>query len=167
MRAIERVGSIVGRRVVSIEKHTSSPAVCGNASDSTSSTARSTARRATRLCTTARRQPLVAGVLEGINATVFAYGSTGSGKTHTMVGTKTDPGLMILSLRDVFRGIQRAKNDSAFEVTCSYTEVYNELVFDLLASPPRKVQSRKVRDDVATPLELNAKTRRAGRWSRV
>ena len=64
-----------------------------------------------------------------------------------MVGTKTDPGLMILGLRDVFRGIQRerAKNDSAFEVTCSYTEVYNELRlrsvggFQSRKSPIRKV----------------------------
>ena len=99
--------------------------------------------------------PLVAGVLEGINATVFAYGATGSGKTHTMVGTKTDPGLMILSLRDVFRGIQRAKNDSAFEVTCSYTEVYNELVFDLLADSNRgKSNPGKSGTTSSTPLEL-------------
>ena len=101
--------------------------------------------------------PLVAGVLEGINATVFAYGATGSGKTHTMVGTKTDPGLMILSLRDVFRGIQRAKNDSAFEVTCSYTEVYNELVFDLLADSNRDANARAKTSSgttSSTPLEL-------------
>jgi kinesin family protein 18/19 len=29
---------------------------------------------------------LAAGVVQGLNGTVFAYGSTGSGKTHTMVG---------------------------------------------------------------------------------
>ena len=103
--------------------------------------------------------PLVRGVLEGVNATVFAYGATGSGKTHTMVGTKTDPGLMILSLRDVFRGIQseRAKNDSAFEVTCSYTEVYNELVFDLLADSNRDANARAKTSSgttSSTPLEL-------------
>ena len=44
---------------------------------------------------------LISGVVNGMNSTVFAYGATGSGKTHTMVGTKTDPGLMILSLRAV------------------------------------------------------------------
>ena len=101
--------------------------------------------------------PLVRGVLEGVNATVFAYGATGSGKTHTMVGTKTDPGLMILSLRDVFRGIQseREKNDSAFEVTCSYTEVYNELVFDLLADSRVGSGAAEARGTTSsTPLEL-------------
>jgi kinesin family protein 18/19 len=30
----------------------------------------------------------------GYNATVFAYGSTGAGKTHTMLGTPSDPGIM-------------------------------------------------------------------------
>ena len=46
-------------------------------------------------------------MLRGTNATVFAYGATGSGKTHTMVGDATDPGLMVLSLRDIFRFIAR------------------------------------------------------------
>lgn len=31
-------------------------------------------------------QFLIEGVLEGYNATVFAYGATGAGKTHTMLG---------------------------------------------------------------------------------
>ena len=97
-------------------------------------------------------KPLVRGVLSGVNATVFAYGATGSGKTHTMVGRADDPGLMILSLRDVFRGIEEEKksNDSAFEVECSYTEVYNELVFDLLADSTRGKSS----GSSSTPLEL-------------
>jgi len=34
------------------------------------------------------------GVLNGYNATVFAYGSTGAGKTHTMLGTEDNPGIM-------------------------------------------------------------------------
>ncbi|PIA51840.1 hypothetical protein AQUCO_01000016v1 [Aquilegia coerulea] len=38
----------------------------------------------------------IAGVIQGLNATVFAYGSTGSGKTYTMVGTQHDPGLMVV-----------------------------------------------------------------------
>ena len=42
------------------------------------------------------------GVLKGYNATVFAYGATGSGKTHSMVGDVSDPGLMVLGMRDIF-----------------------------------------------------------------
>ena len=99
---------------------------------------------------------LVRGVLAGVNATVFAYGATGSGKTHTMVGEADDPGLMILSLRDVFRGIERERreNDSAFEVTCSYAEVYNELIFDLLADSRNASRSGGSGTTSSTPLEL-------------
>ncbi len=35
--------------------------------------------------------PLVESVIEGFNGTIFAYGQTGCGKTHTMVGLKDDP----------------------------------------------------------------------------
>ena len=50
-------------------------------------------------------QDLVPGVLKGLNATVFAYGATGSGKTHTMVGDASDPGLMVLGMNDIFTQI--------------------------------------------------------------
>ncbi|KAK3281234.1 hypothetical protein CYMTET_10958 [Cymbomonas tetramitiformis] len=76
-------------------------------------------------------QPLVQGVVKGINATVFAYGATGSGKTYTMVGADGDPGLMVLSLEDIFMLI-REESEKEYEVTCSYVEVYNEVVYDLL-----------------------------------
>lgn len=71
-------------------------------------------------------------VVHGLNATVFAYGSTGSGKTYTMVGTRSEPGLMVLSLNTVFDMIKSDKNSDYFEVTCSYLEVYNEVIYDLL-----------------------------------
>lgn len=35
-------------------------------------------------------KPVVDGVLEGFNGTVFAYGQTASGKTHTMEGSAID-----------------------------------------------------------------------------
>lgn len=35
-------------------------------------------------------KPVVDGVLEGFNGTVFAYGQTASGKTHTMEGSSLD-----------------------------------------------------------------------------
>lgn len=65
---------------------------------------------------------MIAGLLRGLNATVFAYGATGSGKTHTMVGTEKDPGLMVLSMKDIFRHIAK-ESDKNWEVTCSYLEV--------------------------------------------
>ena len=42
-------------------------------------------------------EPLIRSVLEGYNATVFAYGATGSGKTYTMVGTPEHPGKYVFS----------------------------------------------------------------------
>jgi chromosomal replication initiation ATPase DnaA len=37
-------------------------------------------------------RPFAVSVTHGYNATIFAYGHTGSGKTHTMTGTTDDPG---------------------------------------------------------------------------
>jgi len=48
-------------------------------------------------------------VLEGYNGTIFAYGQTGTGKTHTMAGLEGDPdeeGIMPRSFRDVFERIE-------------------------------------------------------------
>ncbi|CAA6657620.1 unnamed protein product [Spirodela intermedia] len=69
------------------------------------------------------------GVVQGLNATVFAYGATGSGKTYTMVGTHNDPGLMVLSLHTIFDLIKKDESSDEFEVSCSYLEVYNEVFF--------------------------------------
>lgn len=53
---------------------------------------------------------LVGPVMKGINACVFAYGTTGSGKTHTMVGTDSAPGIMVLFLDDMFLEIQEVSS---------------------------------------------------------
>ncbi|XP_078179945.1 P-loop containing nucleoside triphosphate hydrolases superfamily protein isoform X2 [Carex rostrata] len=85
----------------------------------------------------------IAGVIQGLNATVFAYGSTGSGKTYTMVGTSKDPGLMVLSLNTIFDLIKRDKSSDAFEVSCSYLEVYNEVIYDLLEKSSGHLELRE------------------------
>ena len=74
---------------------------------------------------------LVDGVLDGYNASVFAYGATGAGKTHTMLGSLESPGVMVNTLHDLYsrmNGFQEAK----FKVTLSYMEIYNERIKDLL-----------------------------------
>ncbi|QDZ22315.1 kinesin [Chloropicon primus] len=88
---------------------------------------------------------LVPGVLRGLNATVFAYGATGSGKTYTMVGSNMDPGLMVLSLRDIFEHIDR-DTEKQIDVTCSYLEVYNEIIYDLL-QPTAAQRGLDLRED--------------------
>eukprot|EP00240_Pyramimonas_obovata_P003097 CAMPEP_0118942516 /NCGR_PEP_ID=MMETSP1169-20130426/36328_1 /TAXON_ID=36882 /ORGANISM="Pyramimonas obovata, Strain CCMP722" /LENGTH=667 /DNA_ID=CAMNT_0006887545 /DNA_START=398 /DNA_END=2398 /DNA_ORIENTATION=- len=76
-------------------------------------------------------EPILVDVVNGISTTVIAYGATGSGKTHTMVGTLQDPGMMVLALDKVFWELEQ-RLDYHAEVTCSYLEVYNELIYDLL-----------------------------------
>ncbi len=60
-------------------------------------------------------QPLVKSVLEGYNATVFAYGATGAGKTYTMVGTQQNPGCMARALNELFEAMENA-TDVVFKV---------------------------------------------------
>ena len=63
-------------------------------------------------------KPLVHSVLQGYNATVFAYGATGSGKTYTMVGQPNHPGCMARALNDLFEAVD-SNEDAVFKVSCS------------------------------------------------
>ena len=76
------------------------------------------------------------GAFEGYNGTIFAYGQTGSGKTWTIQGTAAQPGILPRAFARLFCGISQhcAKNpQQTILVRCSYLEVYNERVLDLLA----------------------------------
>lgn len=50
-------------------------------------------------------KPMIDSVMKGFNATCFAYGTTGSGKTFTMTGTQDHPGIMYLIIEDMFSRI--------------------------------------------------------------
>jgi hypothetical protein len=83
----------------------------------------------------------VAHVLEGYNGTVFAYGQTGCGKTHSMVGqpTSTDlQGIIPRCFGHVLQAISEAP-DKEFLLRCSFLEIYNEEVHDLLGDPRAKL----------------------------
>ncbi|XP_026294132.1 kinesin-like protein KIF19 [Frankliniella occidentalis] len=95
-------------------------------------------------------RPLVDAVLRGYNATVFAYGATGAGKTHTMVGPEEadDPsqqGVMVRALNELF-GQAAHLGD---KVTLSYLEIYNENIRDLLnpSGPTTSGGSLELRED--------------------
>ena len=62
-------------------------------------------------------------VLEGINCSVFAYGATGAGKTHTMLGTETCPGVMFHTMMALYRKIYDLKDEVTCDVAVSYLEV--------------------------------------------
>lgn len=75
--------------------------------------------------------------------TVFAYGATGSGKTFTMVGNAQDPGLMVLSLKKLFHAREGELVQEEVDLTCSYIEVYNEVVYDLLVKNSGALELRE------------------------
>ncbi|KAG5646457.1 hypothetical protein DXG03_003507 [Asterophora parasitica] len=80
----------------------------------------------------ATSQPLLKGLFDGYNATVFAYGATGCGKTHTISGTESDPGIIYLTMADLFQRIEDRKDDWDVEVRVTFLEIYNEEIRDLL-----------------------------------
>lgn len=79
-------------------------------------------------------------MLEGYNGTIFAYGQTGTGKTHTMTGLveiSDERGIMPRSFEDIFKSIADDSNQTQFLVRASYLEIYNEEVRDLLSKNPK------------------------------
>lgn len=77
-------------------------------------------------------KPLVDAVIKGYNSTVFAYGATGAGKTHTIIGYKNEPGIMMMILQDLFKKIKTLKAMNEYKIKCSFIEIYNENICDLL-----------------------------------
>ena len=94
---------------------------------------------------------LILSVMNGFNGTIFAYGQTSSGKTHTMLGTDDTPGIIPLSMSEIFDFIVKVSVhlicdplESLFSVDAtqnperefllrvSYLEIYNEVIKDLL-----------------------------------
>lgn len=93
-------------------------------------------------------RPMIDKLLEGYNATVFAYGMTGSGKTFTMTGTKEEAGLIPLSISYLFSRITEfvASGSYKFEIVVSYLEIYNEKIYDLLdCGPETKITTTPAR----------------------
>ena len=79
-------------------------------------------------------RPLIDFVCSGYAATVFAYGATGSGKTHTMLGSAASgPGVMPLAIEALFDAMSKQDEEHTFSLRLSYLEVYNECIRDLLA----------------------------------
>ncbi|XP_026965684.1 kinesin-like protein KIF17 isoform X2 [Sagmatias obliquidens] len=84
--------------------------------------------------------PLVEGVTEGYNGTIFAYGQTGSGKSFTMQGLPDPPcqrGIIPRAFEHIFESVQCAEN-TKFLVRASYLEIYNEDVRDLLGTDTKQ-----------------------------
>ncbi|XP_076260932.1 uncharacterized protein LOC143196882 [Rhynchophorus ferrugineus] len=87
--------------------------------------------------------PLVISCLHGINSTIFAYGQTSSGKTHTILGSKNNPGIINYAIEDIFKYIEENLTKN-FLLRCSYLEIYNEKINDLLDVDAKDI---KIRED--------------------
>ena len=89
---------------------------------------------------------LVEGILGGYNATVFAYGATGAGKTYTMLGTEANPGNMFLTLKELFVKIKNQRNNYNYDIRVSFLEIYNEMIRDLIVVSEDVLDLREDKD---------------------
>uniref|UniRef100_A0A671NF09 Kinesin-like protein n=1 Tax=Sinocyclocheilus anshuiensis TaxID=1608454 RepID=A0A671NF09_9TELE len=84
---------------------------------------------------TACAQQIVKDVLGGYNGTIFAYGQTSSGKTHTMEGNLHDTdamGIIPRIVQDIFNYIYSMDENLEFHIKVSYYEIYLDKIRDLL-----------------------------------
>jgi len=98
---------------------------------------------------------LVSSVLTGFNGTVFAYGQTGTGKTFTMEGIRTDnelKGMIPRAFDHIFTHISRTK-DEQYLVRASYLEIYQEDIRDLLSKDQTKKLALKERSDTGVQVK--------------
>ena len=92
--------------------------------------------------------PIVESIFQGYNGTIFAYGQTGCGKTFTMMGVVNDPnlrGVIPNAFEHIFGYINSEGSSKKFLVRCSFVEIYNEEVRDLLGNNSNK--ALEVRED--------------------
>ncbi|RID58600.1 hypothetical protein BRARA_F01890 [Brassica rapa] len=100
--------------------------------------------------------PMVENVVAGYNSCMFAYGQTGSGKTHTMLGDieggtrrhSVNCGMTPRVFEFLFSRIQKEKevrNEEKLQFTCrcSFLEIYNEQILDLLDPSSTNLQLRE------------------------
>jgi len=117
--------------------------------------------------------PLIDGAFEGYNTTIFAYGQTGTGKTHTMLGVdiwrlgenqnttvkaaikavvrdQSLWGIVPRAMQHIFGVVSEQREKYQFKIWCSYLEIYKENVYDLLhdeAKPGDQGQPLEIRED--------------------
>lgn len=97
----------------------------------------------------------IEGCMKGYNGTIFAYGQTGSGKTFTMLGPHEDNdnfqhelrGVIPRSFEYLFKLVNKQKeihgDKVVFLCKCSFLEIYNEQIFDLLDTSSSSLQLRE------------------------
>eukprot|EP01060_Flectonema_neradi_P041407 TRINITY_DN9820_c0_g1_i1.p1 TRINITY_DN9820_c0_g1~~TRINITY_DN9820_c0_g1_i1.p1 ORF type:complete len:1155 (+),score=292.98 TRINITY_DN9820_c0_g1_i1:58-3465(+) len=93
-------------------------------------------------------KPLVSEMLKGFSCTIFAYGQTNSGKTHSMMGdlnSERMQGLTPRACKHIFNELM--KNNSQFTVRLSCVELYKEEFYDMLVNSDQPKQKLKLFQD--------------------
>ncbi|CAO1366456.1 unnamed protein product [Diamesa serratosioi] len=106
-------------------------------------------------------EPIIGKLFEGYNVTIIAYGQTGSGKTFTM-GTAFDgdfenPGIGVIprAIDDIFKTVESMLDEYNVTVSCSFMELYQENLYDLLSSKPREHTICDIREDGVRGILIN------------
>lgn len=89
----------------------------------------------------------VQSALDGYNVVLFAYGQTGAGKTHTMIGGKNElRGIIPRSIEQILHVVERqSSNGWRFELEVSFLEIYNETIRDLLVDGGQSDEPREIK----------------------
>ncbi|XP_043789756.1 kinesin-like protein KIF6 [Apis laboriosa] len=93
-------------------------------------------------------RPVIERALDGYNGTIFAYGQTASGKTHTITGSLENDGRGIIprSLQFLFDAIGK-RPENVYSIEVAYLEIYNETGYDLLdRRQPREFSVTRLED---------------------
>ena len=88
----------------------------------------------------------VKATVRGYNTTIFAYGSTGSGKSYTMTGNSTAPGIIPRAISEIFSIIEATaaqESDVFFYVRLSYVELYNNNFRNLLEFASKELSAKE------------------------
>jgi centromeric protein E len=92
---------------------------------------------------------LVRATVRGYNTTIFAYGSTGSGKSFTMTGNSSAPGIVPRAISEIFSIIEDTasqESDVYFYVRISYVELYNNNFRNLLEFASKELGEKEKND---------------------
>jgi len=106
---------------------------------------------------------LIQSAIDGYNVTIFAYGQTGAGKTHTLYGIPRDEGIAPRTIKELFRILTSAKDRYKHTIMASMLELYKNDFVDLLTKQDL-AQERPTSPQAAAPSRgtLKARVDRAG-----
>ncbi|VDD83896.1 unnamed protein product [Mesocestoides corti] len=103
-------------------------------------------------------RPMIGSFVDGYNVCILAYGPTGSGKTYTMQGTKTCPGICRRAVTELFALCDPLQGIWNTDINVAMFEIHNEVIYDLLAS---QITPVKLCDNGSDVRLLNAEEKRA------